>query len=136
MKRVIMLLASVCLSMPLSSLAQKADGYDYQNNDNFPPGVYEAVVDAKVYFDIDKKSVEKSVRLKKGTRISVYSAGYHGSQSPSIDWFNLGDGQECNGKILPWEKFGWIGAVKKDFIRVADLPKPIYKNGIIINCAK
>lgn len=135
MKLVINLLAITCLSVPAFASAQKADGYAYQQNDNFPPGVYEAVVDAKVYFDIDKKAVEKGSLIKKGTRISVYSAGYHGTQPPSIDWFNLGDGQECNGKLLPWDKLGWIGVLKKDFTRVGDLPKPIYKNGLITNCA-
>lgn len=135
MKLLINLLAVVCLNVPTISWAQKADGYDYQENDNFPPGIYEAVVDAKVYFDINKKMVEKGVLIKKGTRVSVYSAGYHSAQPPSIDWLYLGEGQECNGKILPWDKLGWIGTLKKDFTRVEDLPRPIKKNGLITNCA-
>lgn len=135
MKLVEYTLALVCLSVPALASSQKADGYAYQENDNFTPGIYEAAVDAKVYFDIDKKAVEKGALIKKGTRISVYSAGYHGAQPPSIDWFNLDGGQECNGKILPWEKLGWIGVLKMDFTRVKDLPQPIYKNGIITNCA-
>lgn len=134
MKLGINLLALACLSMSAIAWAQKADGYAYQQNDNFPPGIYEAVEDAKVYFDIDKKSVEKKALIKKGARISVYSAGYHSAQPASIDWFNLGEGQECNGKLLPWDKLGWIGVLKQDFKRVESLPKPSKRNGLITNC--
>jgi hypothetical protein len=134
-KLVISLVAVTYLYMPITSWAQEADGYAFQVNENFTPGIYEALVDAKVYYDIDKKAVQKDSFIKKGTQISVYSAGYHGAQQPSIDWLNLSEGQECNGKILPWEKFGWIGTLIKDFKRIGDLPKPIYKNGIITNCA-
>jgi hypothetical protein len=126
MKLVTNLLAVTCLTMSGVSWAQKADGYAWEPNDNLRPGIYQARVDAKVYFDIDKKAIEKGVIVKKGTRISVYSAGYHSAQPPSIDWFNLSEGQECNGKVLAWDKFGWIGVLKKDFTRVGDLPKPIY----------
>ncbi len=135
MKLVTNLLAVTCLTMSGVAWAQKADGYAWEPNDNFRPGIYQARVDAKVYFDIDKKAIKKGVIVKKGTRISVYSAGYHSAQPPSIDWFNLSEGQECNGKVLPWGEFGWIGVLKKDFTRVGDLPKPIYKNGLITNCA-
>lgn len=115
------------------SPAVKADGYAYRENETFPPGIYEAVVDAKVYFDIDETAVGEGLRVKKGTRINVYSAGYHSDQRPSMDWMQLGG--ECNGKILAWETFGWIGTLAKDFRRVGDLAAPIYKDGVITNCA-
>jgi hypothetical protein len=135
MKLVTKLLAVTCLTVSGVAWAQKADGYAWEPNDNFRPGVYEATVNAKVYFDIDKKAIKKGVIVKKGTRISVYSAGYDRAQPRSIDWFNLSEGQECNGKVLPWDEFGWIGGLKRDFRRVGDLPKPIYKNGLITNCS-
>ena len=65
MKLVTNLLGGTCLIMSGVWCAQKADGYAYQQNDNFHPGIYEATVDAKVYFDIDKKAIENGIILKK-----------------------------------------------------------------------
>ncbi len=110
----------------------KADGYLYQENENFTPGVYESIVNAKVYFDVDKDSFDKKLFIKKGIKINVYSAGYNGTEQPSINWLNLNS--DCNGNILPWKDLGWIGVLSKDFKRVGDLPELIYKNGVYTNC--
>jgi len=121
------------LSMPVVALAQKADGYSYNQNDRFSPGLYEAIVDAKVFSDIDRKAAYKGLLIRKGMRVRVYSAGYHAAQQPSMDW--LGLGAECNGAILPWKDFGWVGALMVDFKRVGDLSGPMYEKGLITNCA-
>jgi hypothetical protein len=135
MKFTVRLLVLSCLAMPTMLLAQKADGYAYQENAAFVPGLYEAARDAQVYLDLDAKAVEKGVFIKKGTRISIYSAGHHGAEPPSTNWFNLTEGQECNGKILAWDNYGWVGVLGKDFTRIRDLPAPIRAKGLITNCA-
>jgi uncharacterized protein len=111
----------------------RADGYAFREHATFSPGIYEAVVDAKVYSDIDETAAHERLRIKKGTRINVYSAGHHGGTPPSTDWMQLGG--DCNGKILAWDTFGWIGTLSKDFRRVGDLAVPIYEKGVITNCA-
>jgi hypothetical protein len=136
MKTALSIVAAVICFIVLhgNAIAEKASGYYYQPNENFPPGIYEAIVDAKVYFDVEKSAVMKGLIIKKGKKISVYSAGYHMGQPPSIDWFDLSDGQECNENILNWKDLGWVGVLKKDFNRTDALPQPIYKNGVITNC--
>ena len=121
-----------CLLLPGSVLAQKADGYYYNPNENFRPGLYEAITDAKVYYDIDEKAVNNGLVIKKGTRVRVYSAGFQQFEEPSTDWFNIGG--ECNEKILPWDRLGWVGVQRKDFRRIVDLQPPIYEKGQVINC--
>jgi len=133
-QRLIFIAVFLLLLIPAKSFAQKADGYAFQQNEKFSPGMYEAIRDAKVYFDVDNKAINKKLVIKKGTKISVYSAGHHGAKPPSDDWFDLGEGQECNGNILPWKDLGWVGVQKKDFKRITDLLKPVLNKGIITNC--
>lgn len=126
-------LAISVVFLPASAFALAAGGA-YLGLDNFPPGVYEAVRAAKVYSDLDNKAVEKGLLIKKGTRINVYSAGHSMDKAASTEWFNLSEATECNGKVLPWEKFAWLGVKSKDFKRVADLEAPSRQNGIVTNC--
>jgi hypothetical protein len=132
MKRIIQLLTLVSFAVP--AISQAADGDAFKQNRKFPPGVYEAVTDASVYFDIDRAAIEKGVVIKKGTRINVYTAGNHSTRSPSFDWFSLSETQNCNSSLLPWDRFAWAGVMKKDFYRVGNLPKPVYRNGLVSNC--
>ena len=132
MKRIIQLLTMVSFAVP--AISQAADGEAFKQNRKFPPGVYEAVVDANVYFDIDRAAIEKGVLIKKGTRINVYTAGNHSTRTASFDWFSLSETQNCNGNLLQWDRFAWAGVMKKDFYRVGNLPKPVYKNGLVSNC--
>lgn len=132
MKRIIQLLTMVSFAVP--AISQAADGEAFKQNKKFPAGVYEATADAKVFFDIDRTAIEQGIVIKKGTRINVYSAGNHATRSASFDWFSLGDTQNCNTDLLPWDKFTWVGVQKKDFYRVGNLPKPVYKNGLVTNC--
>jgi len=122
----------ILLLTPTLSIGQKADGYYYKGNNNFPPGVYEAIRDAKIYYDIYEKAFDKGILIKKGTRINVYSAGYHEGDKPSIDWFSLD--ADCNGTILKWDNFGMIFVKNTDFKRIAKLPDRIRGKGGITNC--
>lgn len=124
----------VCSLQVSYAYAQKASGYAYEENDNFKPGLFEAIKDAAVYYDIDSTAIAKNVIIKKGTLISVYSAGYSLAEEPSTKWFNLSFGKECNGELIPWGKISWIGVLEKDFRRIKDLPGPIYKKSRITNC--
>lgn len=132
MKRIIQLLTLVSFAVP--AISQAADGDAFKQNRKFPPGVYEAVTDAAVYFDIDRAAIEKGVVIKKGTRIYVYTAGNHSTRTPSFDWFSLSETQNCNANLLQWDRFAWAGVMKKDFYRVGSLPKPVYRNGLVSNC--
>ncbi|MFY9261420.1 MAG: hypothetical protein WAO71_13040 [Gallionella sp.] len=132
MKRIIQLLTLVSFAVP--AISQAADGDAFKQNRKFTPGVYEATVDANVYFDIDRAAIEQGVVIKKGTRIYVYTAGNHSTRTPSFDWFSLSETQSCNSNLLPWDRFAWAGVMKKDFYRVGSLPKPVYRNGLVSNC--
>ncbi len=132
MKRIVQLLTMVSFAVP--AISHAADGDAFKQNRKFPAGVYEATVDAKVYFDVTRDSVEQGVVIKKGTRINVYSAGNAKGAKTSFEWFSLGDTQNCNADLLPWDRFTWAGVQKKDFYRVGNLPKPVYKNGLVTNC--
>lgn len=131
------ILASLVLTIGVPALCMgMAVGGDYMPLENFPPGVYEAKTTVKVYYDLENKAVEKGVTIKKGSKVNVYSAGHKMNQKPSIEWFNLSEASECNGNLLPWDKFAWAGVKSKDFKRVGDLEAPKLDKGIVTNCGR
>lgn len=129
MVRTALLVFSLLVSSKI--YAVKADGYAYIEDGDFIPGVYQAINDAKVYYDTYDNSINKGLSIKRGTKVVIYSSGIG---DVAERWFDLNEGKECNGNLLPWSKLGFIGVLKKDFIRVSDAAAPIYERGLITNC--
>ncbi len=133
--KIVKMLLFVLVFIFTNSYIAIASGY-YEEQENFRPGIYEAKVNAKVYYDLSGDSFHPTHRIKKGTRVSVYSAGKNSTRKPSVAWFNLSDGRECNPDTLPWGDIAWIGVHATDFKRVDSLPEPVFKSGRISNCVQ
>lgn len=138
MKCKIALLVAV-LVFASSANAQHPSGYAYRPVLCFPPGLYEAVVDAKVYYEIAPPEAEEGVVVKKGTRLSVYSAGdVIGGES--ITWLDLGsfDSPELKCNLAPAPKLKAVLPAPfvraKDFRRVGSLAPLTYETRRNIRC--
>lgn len=131
-KRIVLSVLFFGLCQVFNAHAQMADGYAYREKEDFLPGLYRATADVKVYFDLYKESINNGVIIKRGTLVSVDSAGYHGGEEVSTQWFQLS--QDCNDNLLPWDKLGWVGVLEKDFVRVANLPQPRRTKDYKVNC--
>ena len=77
-KKIVLSVLFFSLCQVFNAQAQKADGYAYREKEDFFPGLYRATADVKVYFDLYKESINNGVIIKRGTLVSVDSAGYHG----------------------------------------------------------
>ena len=61
-------MAVILLVSSIAFADAKADGYSFAPDENFKPGVYVAVRDAKAFSDADVSSPWKKGNVKKGTK--------------------------------------------------------------------